>query len=145
MVRHQLATKAAQLKEAQRAYDTFMVEHPEVPRRLAELDQAFEQERELERGQHWELSANASKLATSASLTKLTTGSASTFELLHHCLRRPSDGGRVSSWARGTQLPRCRGSFSILPVALTRRSSRITSPFDILAAGEAEPSVAWAT
>ena len=54
-VRHQLATKAAQLKEAQRAYDTFMVEHPEVPRRLAELDQAFEQERELERGQHWEL------------------------------------------------------------------------------------------
>ena len=29
--RHQLATKAAQLEEAQRAHDTFMFEHPEVP------------------------------------------------------------------------------------------------------------------
>ena len=52
---HQLATKAAQLEEAQRARDTFMFEHPEVPRRLAELDRAIEAARAPERRQHWEL------------------------------------------------------------------------------------------
>ena len=54
-VRDQLATKAAQLEEAQRARDTFLAEHPEVPARLADLDRAIEVAQELGRRQHWDL------------------------------------------------------------------------------------------
>lgn len=54
-VRDQLATKAAQLEQAQRARDTFLAEHPEVPARLADLDRAIEVAQKLGRRQHWDL------------------------------------------------------------------------------------------
>jgi len=54
-LREQLASKAAELEQGQRAHDAFLAEHPEVSRRLSELDRAIEHEQYLERHRSFEL------------------------------------------------------------------------------------------
>ncbi len=71
-------------------------------------------------------------------------GSASAFELFHSGLRRP-----LGWWARvivgqERSAPRCGETLPMLPAALACRSSRRTSPSAVMAAGEAEPSLARA-
>ena len=144
-IRDQLATKAAQLEEAQRAHDSFLSEHPELPTPPGPARSCHRGSARA--GSPPALGAHPPTRASSpprTCLRKLTVGSASTFELFHHGLRRPSDGGRGSLRARGAQLPGAGGASPMLPAALARRSSRITSPSAVLAAGEAEPSLARA-
>jgi hypothetical protein len=52
--RDELARKAAELERTQQAREGFLVEHPEVPHRLAELDRAIRHEQELQRRQSYE-------------------------------------------------------------------------------------------
>jgi len=52
--REQLSRQLPALEQAQSARDRFLAAHPEVPRRLAELDRAIEHEHEVERQRVWE-------------------------------------------------------------------------------------------
>ncbi len=49
--RAQLTRQADELEQAQQARQAFLAKHPDVPRRLAELGRAIENEQEVQRGQ----------------------------------------------------------------------------------------------
>ena len=49
--RAKLARQADELEQAQQAREAFLAEHPDVPRRLAELGRAIENEQEVQHGQ----------------------------------------------------------------------------------------------
>jgi conjugative relaxase-like TrwC/TraI family protein len=53
--RERLGAEAAQLQQARTSREAFLAEHPEVPRRLAQLDRAIEREEERQRQRSWEL------------------------------------------------------------------------------------------
>ena len=48
--RGELARQAAELERAQQAREAFLAKHPDLPRRLAELGRAIEQEQQVQRG-----------------------------------------------------------------------------------------------
>jgi hypothetical protein len=54
-LRNRLSAKAAHLEEVQRAHDSFFANHPENPRRLADLDHVTEHQRALERRRSFEV------------------------------------------------------------------------------------------
>jgi hypothetical protein len=53
--RERLGSEAARLEQARNSREEFFAKHPEVPRRLAELDRAIERAEENERQRSWEL------------------------------------------------------------------------------------------
>jgi hypothetical protein len=53
--RERLSAEAAQLEQARTSREEFLAQHPEVPRRLTELDRAIGREQENERQRSWQL------------------------------------------------------------------------------------------
>ncbi len=54
VTRRQFDGQAAELEQAQQAREDFLAEHPDVPRRLAELDREIRHQQKLERRRSFE-------------------------------------------------------------------------------------------